>query len=187
MNLREKQKLETKQRIYDTAFKLFSESSFDQVKVTDIAKAAGVSVGGLYYHFETKEDILDYGYYKFDQLLKAYYEEKNPPLGIDGVRALIDYQVQTVIDMGSHLTSVTFKNQMEKKNTYLFSKDRYLDSQLLKNVKACHKEEAEHIVSLLLRTVRGTIYDWCTRNGDYDLKKVINEELNIIYSYYQIG
>ena len=49
MTTRDIQREETKKRIYDVAFKLFDEFGYDKVKVSDIAKAANVSVGSVYY------------------------------------------------------------------------------------------------------------------------------------------
>ena len=73
MTTRDIQREETKKRIYDVAFKLFDEFGYDKVKVSDIAKAANVSVGSVYYHYKNKEAIIDYGYYEFDQMLKEAY------------------------------------------------------------------------------------------------------------------
>ena len=47
MTTRDIQREETKKRIYDVAFKLFDEFGYDKVKVSDIAKAANVSVGSV--------------------------------------------------------------------------------------------------------------------------------------------
>ena len=52
MTTRDIQREETKKRIYDVAFKLFDEFGYDKVKVSDIAKAANVSVGSVYYHYK---------------------------------------------------------------------------------------------------------------------------------------
>ena len=59
MTTRDTQREETKKRIYHVAFKLFDEFGYDKVKVSDIAKAANVSVGSVYYHYKNKEAIID--------------------------------------------------------------------------------------------------------------------------------
>ena len=55
MKTRDRQREETKKRIYQEAFKLFDQYGYDKVKVSDIAKAAKVSVGSVYYHYKNKE------------------------------------------------------------------------------------------------------------------------------------
>ncbi|HEY7549143.1 MAG TPA: TetR/AcrR family transcriptional regulator [Hyphomicrobiaceae bacterium] len=43
--------------IVAVAAKLLRENSYDATSLRDIAKAAGIPVGSLYYHFRTKEDL----------------------------------------------------------------------------------------------------------------------------------
>jgi len=52
-------KAETKrQKILDSAAKLFSLQGYAQTKLSDIAKEAGTHAGSLYYHFKSKEDLV---------------------------------------------------------------------------------------------------------------------------------
>jgi TetR/AcrR family transcriptional regulator, cholesterol catabolism regulator len=43
--------------IVAVAARLLRENSYDATSLRDIAKAAGIPVGSLYYHFQTKEDL----------------------------------------------------------------------------------------------------------------------------------
>ncbi|MGA8944253.1 MAG: TetR/AcrR family transcriptional regulator, partial [Thermoactinomyces sp.] len=43
--------------IFQAAIKVFADSGFDQAKMDDIAKEAGVAKGTIYYHFKSKEDL----------------------------------------------------------------------------------------------------------------------------------
>lgn len=56
--LRERKKRETRQHISDVATGLFFERGFDEVRVADVAAAAGVSEKTVYNYFETKEALL---------------------------------------------------------------------------------------------------------------------------------
>ena len=47
----------TKQRIVETAVKLFSEKGYDQVKIIDLLTASQVSPGAFYNYFSNKEDL----------------------------------------------------------------------------------------------------------------------------------
>ncbi|MFJ8820251.1 TetR/AcrR family transcriptional regulator [Streptomyces sp. NPDC102467] len=58
MNLRERKKAQTRQRIADTATVLFKERGFDAVTVADVARAAEVSTMTVFNHFSRKEDLL---------------------------------------------------------------------------------------------------------------------------------
>jgi len=57
MSLRERKKAETRQRIADLATPMFIERGFDNVTITEIAEAAGVSKVTVFNYFPRKEDI----------------------------------------------------------------------------------------------------------------------------------
>ncbi len=44
-------------KILDTALKLFSERGYFNTSIHDIRRAAGVSIGAIYHHFENKEAL----------------------------------------------------------------------------------------------------------------------------------
>jgi AcrR family transcriptional regulator len=49
---------DTRQRILDVALDLFTEQGYDGTSLRQIAEQLGVTKAALYYHFESKEDIL---------------------------------------------------------------------------------------------------------------------------------
>lgn len=56
-SLRERKKAETRQRIADVATAMFIQRGFDNVPITEIAEAAGVSKVTVFNYFPRKEDI----------------------------------------------------------------------------------------------------------------------------------
>ena len=49
----------TRQQIVDAADQLFYQQGFDHTSFSDIADAVRISRGNFYYHFKTKDEILD--------------------------------------------------------------------------------------------------------------------------------
>ena len=49
---------ETRQRIFDTAVKLFMEKGYEETTMRDIAAEAGCSLGLAYRYFESKEVVV---------------------------------------------------------------------------------------------------------------------------------
>lgn len=49
---------QNRERVIDVAAKLFRERGFDGIGVADLMKAAGLTHGGFYGHFESKEDLM---------------------------------------------------------------------------------------------------------------------------------
>jgi AcrR family transcriptional regulator len=58
LKTRERQREDTRQRIYDAAMDIFRRDGFEVARVDDVAKAAGVSHGTFYFHFATKDEVL---------------------------------------------------------------------------------------------------------------------------------
>ncbi len=52
-------KTPTEERIVRTAERLFAQRGFESTGMRAIAKAAQVSIGAIYHHFKSKEDILE--------------------------------------------------------------------------------------------------------------------------------
>jgi len=55
---RDRQREETRRRVYDAALQVFRRDGFATCRIDDIARAAGVSRGTFYFHFPAKEDVL---------------------------------------------------------------------------------------------------------------------------------
>src|SRR5579864_1441342 len=56
-----------REQIIDAAMRVFSEKGFTRATNKDIARAAGITPGLIYYYFESKEDVL-----------KAIAEQRSP-------------------------------------------------------------------------------------------------------------
>jgi AcrR family transcriptional regulator len=73
-----------KEKILETAMKLFVEKGIQSTPTSLIAKEAGVATGTLFHHFKTKEDLVHELYHSiFDSILdfqKERIDESLPPL-----------------------------------------------------------------------------------------------------------
>ena len=188
MNQRDIQREATKKRIYECAFELFEEKGFHNVKVQDIAEKAGISIGGLYHHYKSKEEILDYGYYYFDEDLKAYYEKQDIHGYRAGIHALIGFQMQTCVDRGPVIIRITFRTQIDGQNVYRYWNGRYLWKKLLQNLAEAGltADRQQEAATYILRTSRGCVYDWCCLDGGFDLVEETLKQVNMILEHYGI-
>lgn len=90
----ERKRRELKQHIFEVCEQLFVfEKSFENVTMREIAQRAGVSVGSLYLHYRTKEDILAT---IISEFLKRHLEQMRSimaiqPSGISKLTRLFDY------------------------------------------------------------------------------------------------
>lgn len=58
MRVSREQAAENREKIITTAAQLFREKGFDGIGVADLMKAAGLTHGGFYGHFDSKEDLM---------------------------------------------------------------------------------------------------------------------------------
>lgn len=58
MRVTREQMAKNRVRILDSASELFREKGFDAVTVADVMKAAGLTHGGFYGHFSSKDDLI---------------------------------------------------------------------------------------------------------------------------------
>ena len=57
MRLTKEKAAENKARVIETAARLFREKGFEGVAVADLMHAAGLTHGGFYNHFESKDEL----------------------------------------------------------------------------------------------------------------------------------
>ena len=65
---------DTKERIFDAFVELASESGYENVTTRDIARRIGINAASIYYHFESKERILEFAY---DYYMLYEFEKRN--------------------------------------------------------------------------------------------------------------
>lgn len=58
MKVSREQMAENRRRILDVASRLFREKGFDAVSVSEVMKAVGLTHGGFYGHFSSKDDLV---------------------------------------------------------------------------------------------------------------------------------
>ncbi|MBV7521939.1 TetR/AcrR family transcriptional regulator [Ensifer sp. ENS12] len=58
MKVSREQMAENRRRILDVASRLFKDKGFDAVSVAEVMKAAGLTHGGFYGHFNSKDDLV---------------------------------------------------------------------------------------------------------------------------------
>jgi len=93
---------ETVDLIFNAAIEVFAESGFDQAKMDDIARAAGVAKGTIYYHFKSKEELfvglMNEGVQKLIDRARRYLKLHKSPT--DQLLALVENQIHFYVQNG---------------------------------------------------------------------------------------
>lgn len=96
MRVSREKALESREQVIETAARLLRERGFDGIGVADIMKAAGMTHGGFYRHFESKDDLaVKASERAITESKAALVDElsKNPQ---DPLRAIIERYVSAV-------------------------------------------------------------------------------------------
>ncbi|MCU7722233.1 TetR/AcrR family transcriptional regulator [Actinoplanes sp. KI2] len=92
--LRDRKKARTRRLIAETAARLFAERGYEQVTVSEIARAAEVAEQTLYNYFPTKEQLVTDREQQIQQQLIDLIRAR--PAGISPAVAIRDFVLQTV-------------------------------------------------------------------------------------------
>lgn len=105
--LRERKKLETRQRISDLATEMFLRHGFDAVRVADVAERVGVSEKTIFNYFPTKESLV---FDRFDeQLADTLHAVSHRPSDTTPTRAFVNELVRQM----AHLAGEDFEQARE--------------------------------------------------------------------------
>ncbi|MGZ7147222.1 TetR/AcrR family transcriptional regulator [Bacillus sp. BC08] len=95
--------LQTSQKIVEASFKLMAEHGIEKMSLSMIAKEVGISKPAIYYHFSSKEALVDFlfeeifsGYHFVSYFDKEQYTKENfaEKLISDGLHMLSEYEGQ---------------------------------------------------------------------------------------------
>lgn len=96
-------------RITDAAAELFLHRGYAQTTLRDIAAAAGIKAGSIYYHFDSKEalllDILQRGISAMEEAFRVAAAETREADGGQRIRAHIRGHLSALFDHGPYTTN----------------------------------------------------------------------------------
>ena len=188
---RQQQAIATKKKIREAAYALLLNQSFEQLKMSDIAAAAGVSVGTLYHHFASKEELVFSGYHEFDLMVEQNQDKLTFSSHIEAIRSIIYGQAGGCILRGVHLMSTALRIQLSVQGSIFLDHGRnfpgYVFSHVQKAIEQGEllaRDSAEDIAKSILRSARGAIFDCCARNNIDQITQIALHDLDIILAYY---
>ncbi|WP_067837971.1 TetR/AcrR family transcriptional regulator [Amphibacillus sediminis] len=78
----EAMRIATRNKIHSAAIKLFAKKGFVATSVKDIAEGAGISIGLMYRHYKTKEDLFNelvaYAAEGLERIVKLFQSDDSP-------------------------------------------------------------------------------------------------------------
>lgn len=187
--------IETKKKIYEAAKDLVIKYGIENVSVDSIVQAAGVSKGGFYVHFESKDALfttlindytkvadLDYKSFLstlsdkesiYDSLVQLAEEVSDfieHSIGFDNMRALYKAHLSKNIDSTS---AMSYNRELYKLFTELL--ERGVNQGEIREDIAI-----DLLAKHLIVAIRGLTFEWCIRYPDLSLKSEILDHFKIL-------
>lgn len=192
---RQKQSLETKNRLYKTAYELFKKNGFDNVSVDSIVEAAGVSKGTFYVHFESKSSLI----YSLsadvvssvDLDYKSFVESLPTGAKASDMLILLTEKISNTITkvIGYDLIKSTYEAQITRKikidESLKYNRVLYQVFNKIINIGIEQNEFSstippEVITKQCIVAIRGLTYEWCIRYPDFDLQDEVKSHFNLL-------
>jgi AcrR family transcriptional regulator len=86
----------TRNRILDAGLMLFNADGVVKVSINRIAAEIGISPGNLYYHFKTKEQIVEWLVRRFQNRIEAISNTTDPILALDDIWLVVHLALESI-------------------------------------------------------------------------------------------
>ena len=169
----------TREKIINTAWKLFYEEGFGETTINDIIREADISKGTFYYYFRSKDDLLS----TLSEILDREYQrlEGEEPEGMSCFDRLIwlNYEVHSFMErtMDYRLLSYLYSAQIVKESfSALLNRNRYyyryverLMEEGRNNGELTDRMAVSEMVRYFSMCERALVTEWCMNNGSFSL------------------
>jgi len=186
---RQLQAQKTKNKLYKISIELLEKQGYEKLKIEDICKKAGVSVGSFYNYFNSKNDILAEVYKRAD-----HYFENEVKNNLTRVNSL-DKVIEFFDHYGKYndLVGIDIMKQLYNSNNKIFpQKGRFMQTLLQEIIlEGQNKNEIlsdmtpEEICDYLFIAARGVVYDWCLHDDTYDIKESMHNYISLLINIFK--
>jgi TetR/AcrR family transcriptional regulator, cholesterol catabolism regulator len=197
--------VDSRQEILRTAARLFQQRGYDATSMNDVAAALKLSKGGLYHHFQSKDEIL---YEIMNHAMEITQERVlNPVRGIadpeERLRALIRLHIEVVLSpRDREITVMLHENHplppllrkrinARKKDYVHFLENLMAEvqqearnrtaSKLQKEARPCRGKVSPRAAAFALLGMINWIYQWYKPEGELQAQSLIPQFTDLIF------
>ena len=180
--------MKTKDKILQTAYKLFQDTSYTETSIDDICKNCDLTKPAFYYHFSSKAELLTHYY---DDVVQQIYREIDKR---DTSKDFWETYVFCFVELikGSEnlgpdlMRELYIYNLTEDKQTFDF-KEKFTDlcvsliEQAQQSKQINNPSDAYDLYIASAYIFSGTEVFWSVKNGHFDRVKVLLNSLNVLF------
>jgi TetR/AcrR family transcriptional regulator, cholesterol catabolism regulator len=185
--------IDSRQEILRTAARLFQQQGYDATSMNDVAAALKLSKGGLYHHFQSKDEIL------FNLMNHAM--DITQERVIDGVKDIVDPEERLRMLIRRHIEVVM--SVRDREITVMLHENHPLPPAMRRRINARKKEYVHFVESLIAEVQRGRpsrgnvtpraaafallgminwIYQWYRPEGPLDEESLVRQYTEIFFA-----
>lgn len=201
MSLREKKKIETKNKIFEVAGRLFKEKGFESTSIDEITEQAGIGKGTFFNYFPTKEALLLYFGEQRDELIYSLIENELATgcSTRDKIKNLLAFLAEhyekdkeltklLVFEYIKYIRFTELKSDEDKKRRYRLIK--ILNDLLEEGVREGDvrstldiKKATETLIAIYLFSLMA----WLKPESDYSFSRDISEKIDMVFEGFGSG
>ncbi|RBP59715.1 TetR family transcriptional regulator [Alkalibaculum bacchi] len=187
----EKKPISTKMQIIETAIELYKERGYENVSVKDICNRCNLTRGAFYYHFKSKDEILDNYFLSSDNLaINEILPLISAKKYIEQFYYFFDMYLERTFIAGHDIFGQIIKRNIDKSGKIFSPKDinmRKVYSSLIEKAQNAgeilNRTPPDLLVDTIVYIADGIALVWCSQNGDFDYveenKKILDELFKI--------
>ena len=174
-----------RREIIESAIPIISAGNFDEISVSDICKATGISVGTFYHYFTAKNDLL-VGLFA---LVDAHISDNVKPLLVPGnepenlflfAKGWAEHVAANGIARSRLISAIEPADTDafgEKREAVKILEEIMRKGQEKKQITLAHSPE--ELTRMFLLAMRGVTVDWSRHNGQYDAVAAMEEFMSL--------
>ena len=186
----------TRNRIVNTAWKLFYEQGYDDTTIDDIIEAAHISRGSFYHYFDGKDALIGGITYLFDDAydeICAHLDSNLSPIeklltltqeSFFMIENTVPVQLLSKI-MSSQLAGSSDSSLLNPDRTY-FKVIRQIVTEGKEKQVFKESYSVNEIVVAYALFERGLMYDWCISNGNYSFSRYSRNMMKIFLTGFTV-
>ena len=192
---RQKQSINTRRKIIKAGDIVFARKGMDKTQIKDICKEADISIGTFYHYFKNQDDLIVSRFWEFD---KPYTKLTDDDFASkDALKNLVEFSLyfarESFREKNKKATIEYLKARLSVTIEVLRPQNRPYFKILCRIIKVGQDTNQvrkdltpENIGDIIMIITRGYTFDWANVDGNYNLKKKMETELPIVYSFLSI-
>lgn len=180
--------LTTRIRIVTCAVALYQSRGYGTVTVHDICAASGLTRSAFYYHFNSKDEILDDYFLETDvfvmERLLPGLSRRGP---LDQIYELLHLYLQRTVAAGPSVAGQILKRGIDYGIAFTIPRSGAVRALLLTQIENAQQEglvgnqlPAAQLLEAIGYITGGVVFTWCSKNGKWDISTEFHRILNTL-------